>query len=377
MQIIKDKFVLSHNYKPQQLPVREKLVKELVSNIKTQNGYSALLSGLTGTGKTISVGKAVEELNNDGGKFLIVSINCSECKNYTGVAKKIIEEVKGKHYDERGKTKSQVADDLKKVLLTKRKKILVFVFDEIDKLVLSKADHQEVLFPILNSCSNSSFILISNDTNILSKLDPRLQSRLAADIKNIPVYQPEENYLILEQRAKLGLEEGSYDKALLNSLAKFSSDVSGDIRFALRLLERVASYAETDGYKKIPDWMVKEVINELENSEFEKKFLSLNTHLKLALLAVSLETSKNVDGYAITYPDSYNTYVLLVKNHNLTAMGDRRFRDYLVQLQMMDLISLQNKSTHKRGGRVRIAVPNFDFRKLIDMVSIKKGGFME
>ena len=175
----------------------------------------------------------------------------------------------------------------------------------------------------------------------------------------------------------LGLIDGCYDDKILTTIAKFSSDISGDIRFSLKLFERVASYAEIDKCKKIPEFMVEEVINELENSEFDKKLISLNRHQKICLLAISLESSKNPYGYAITYPDSYNTYVLQAKTQGVIPTGDRRFRDYLNELQMLDFLSLQNKSTNKRGGRLRIAVPNFDFHKLLNKMNIRKEVIIE
>src|SRR3989344_850849 len=125
MAIIKDKFILSPNYKPKQLPVREELVKELIQRIK-QGNYKILLAGLTGTGKTLSVENAMEELNIGKEKFLFIYVNCAECKTYSAVAKKIIETLTGKSYDERGLSKSQIVEDLKKFLLRKKTN-LVFV----------------------------------------------------------------------------------------------------------------------------------------------------------------------------------------------------------------------------------------------------------
>ncbi|HRZ85644.1 MAG TPA: orc1/cdc6 family replication initiation protein [Candidatus Paceibacterota bacterium] len=367
MSIIKNAFALSQNYKPNILIVREGLVSELTNKVKTHNNYSVFLSGITGTGKTLLIQKTVDNLNQEGkAKFNSIYINCAEKNTFTSVAKIIIETIRNKPYNEAGKTRSQLTEDLNKILKTPRYKKQVYILDEVDKLVVNKGNHDEILFPLLNYCDNAVFILISNDTNILSKLDPRIKSRLSAEIKNVPVYQAGEIFQILKQRAEIGLIEGSWNNEILVSIARFASDVSGDIRFALKLFERTVSVTEIQNKSEIDLETVKEVIKDLENSEFDAVFMSLSLHLKITIIAIALESAKNQQGYAITYPDAYQTYEKLTKNQRFGPVGDRRFRDFLNQIQMLDLISLQNKSTNKRGGRLRIATPNFDFIKVLN-----------
>jgi len=42
---------------------------------------------------------------------------------------------------------------------------------------------------------------------------------------------------------------------------------------------------------------------------------------------------------------------------------------------MMDLIILQNKTNHRQGGRVRIAIPNFDYVKFVESRTRPKEDF--
>ena len=364
--IIRDIRFLGHNYTPDNLLCRESLVEKIYSNLK-RGIYRVFLSGIRGTGKTISVEKALKKLPKK--DYISIFINCSETPNFSSIAQKIIQEVRRKPYFVAGKNKSQISDDLAKMQQVKRAKHLVFVFDEIDKLINGKDNHQDVLFPLLNY-GDSSFILISNDNHVLSKLDPRIRSRLASDIINVSAYSIKETFDILEQRAKLALFEKTYTIEAISEIAKNSASI-GDIRFALKCLGECAKTAEELEFKQISKYVAEMVIEELDKTEFEQILISLPKQLQITLLAISIETAKNGE-YAITYPNTYEIFFNLCKKEMIIPVGDRRFRDFLRELELSDLISLQNKSTNKRGGRTRVAIPNFNYRKFLERISVNE-----
>ena len=90
-------------------------------------------------------------------------------------------------------------------------------------------------------------------------------------------------------------------------------------------------------------------------------------------MALCLEARKN-NGLAITYPNSYNTYVFHAKNQRFGAVGERQFRDYMGSLEMLGLFDFQWSSTSSRRGRVRVAIPKFDFLKFLGMINGNNGG---
>ena len=57
--------------------------------------------------------------------------------------------------------------------------------------------------------------------------------------------------------------EGSYDIETLATISKFSSDIWGDIRVAIKLLEKTAVITEMLGKDKITEDIIKEAIKEL------------------------------------------------------------------------------------------------------------------
>lgn len=361
MGVIKNKEVFDMNFIPEELPVRQGLVDEIFQRIRLMNRYILFLGGMPGNGKTISVKKALERLDRE---VIDVFINCSEINSYTSIAKEIIEKVKCKPYNEKGKSRHELAEDLKKILDAKRCKKIILVFDEVDKLVSKKDNHAEIFFPLVNH-GNASFIFISNDASILSKMDGRIASRFSSEKKILETYCPNDIYQILLQRAEIGLSEGSWTVDLLIKMSKLTSDVSGDIRYALKLLEKSAILTEINKEEKISDERVREAIKEVQVSEIEEIYPNLPKHLKIVIIALCYECKKN-GGFAIT-SEAYKFYMFNARNLPYGYVGERQYRDYLNALEMMGLFEYQWRSNPQGQGRIRIATPiNFDAIKFYD-----------
>jgi len=361
MGIIKDKVVFDINYIPEELPVRQELVDEIFKKITLMNRYILFLGGMPGNGKTISVTKALDRLSRD---VIDVYINCSEINSYTAIAKEVIEKVKCKPYQEKGKSRYELAEDLKKLLKTKRNRKIIIIFDEVDKLILKKDNHVEIFFPLVNH-GDASFIFISNDASILSKMDGRIASRFSSEKKILETYCPNDIYQILLQRAEDGLVNGSWTVDLLIKMAKLTSDVSGDIRYALKLLEKSAVLTDMANEKKISEDRVKEAIKEVQVSEIEEVYPNLPKHLKIVVIALCYGCKKN-GGFAIT-SDAYKFYMFHARTLPYGHVGERQYRDYLNALEMMGLFEYQWHSNPKGQGRIRIATPlNFDAIKFYD-----------
>jgi len=86
--------------------------------------------------------------------------------------------------------------------------------------------------------------------------------------------------------------EGSYDIETLATISKFSSDIWGDIRVAIKLLEKTAIITEMLGKDKISEEIIKEAIKELQMSEIDKVFPTLPRHLRWVVVALWLESEK-------------------------------------------------------------------------------------
>ena len=108
---------------------------------------------------------------------------------------------------------------------------------------------------------------------------------------------------------------------------------------------------------KISEKTIKKAIKQL--SDIEEIFSTLPRHMKIVVVTLCMNARKN-QGYAIT-SEAYDIYVFNTKKEQFGAVGKRQFRDYLSSLEMLGLFEFQLKSTVNRRGRVRIAIPTFDF----------------
>src|SRR3989344_2644118 len=370
MKIIEDVSVFDINFIPSdELQVRQEMVDSACENIKHSNTYRTCVLGVTGVGKTLIAKKISVRLKDS---IIYIYLNCSETSKFIQIGKSIIEQIKKEPYNARGKTRDEISKDLIKILETKRIKKIVLVLDEIDKLVNKKENHSEILFTLLNH-GNMSIILISNEMNFAERLDPRVKKRFGENKIILDVYSPNDMYQILKQRAELGLKTNTWDSEILITIAKFSCEVSGDIRHAIQLLEKTAVKAEVAKKDKIDLEDIREAIKEVQVSDIEQVFPTLPKHLKMSIIALVQNALITREGYAVTYPDAYFSYEKLAKNQRFGAVGERQFRDYLRSLEMLNLFSFQWRTAINRRGRLRIAVPNFDFKQFWERINGNNG----
>jgi len=358
MKIIKDPQVLTSQYLPEKLLFRDELKKKIQDKVKIGIG-NILILGDTGTGKTVTVRKAVQEFRDT----KLIEINCSTENTFASITKRIIYTIRDVPYFESGKSRGQLAEDLIKVLKTKRQKKIVFLFDEIDKLIEKDRAQQEILTPILENTS-VNVILISNKSEALKSLDSRIESRLHPEKLIVERYNAKEIADILLERAKKGLEKGSFDREILANISRYCYQTSGDIRDALSLFSEVSQLAENK-QQKLSLELLKEAQENLEEIEFEKMFSSLTLHQALVLGGVASLSSKNSECYT-EINELYNFYELETKKHNSKAVGFRQFENLLKKLRFNGYVRNEMRTPKNRKDRLSVVFPLFNVRKFME-----------
>ncbi|OGJ12382.1 hypothetical protein A3K82_03280, partial [Candidatus Pacearchaeota archaeon RBG_19FT_COMBO_34_9] len=291
MKIIKSPEVLRSNYIPDELLFRDDLIKKIQKKIELGTG-NLLLVGDTGIGKTISVKKAIIPYER---QIIFVEINCSNDNSYISIAKRIIESIKKTNYSNNGKSRSQLAEELIKILKTKRKKKIILFFDEIDKLIDKERDHQEVLTPIIEN-TNSNIIFVSNKDQAFDKLDTRIKSRLQIQQEKVRRYSKEEIYQILLNRAQKSFNDETYDLEVLKEISKIYFHTTGDIRDALNVLFQIGELAE-EKEEKITLGLLDEAQRRANEKEFLDVYETLTDHQKVIILGVANLSSDGQKGY--------------------------------------------------------------------------------
>ncbi len=358
MKIIKNSETLRGNYIPEKILFREKLVNEIEKKLKLGTG-NILIFGDTGCGKTLAAKYAIKKQKNS----IFIDINCVRESTFASVAKKIIETITNKFYIELGKSKGKIAGDLMKVLKRKRTKPLIFLFDEIDKLIDKSGDHQQILNPILEA-TNSNVILISNKIEALDKLDRRLMSRLSPKREFVEQYFTSEIFEILKYRAKISLIKGSYDLIVLAKISKWCNETSGDIREALNLFFEIAHLAKKKSCR-ITEELIKEARESVEEIEFDRIYLSLPFHQKIIVVGVAVLSKSEVEGYA-EHKRLYKFYENALKSKNKEAVKERQFENYLRKLSLGGIIQISNKTPKNRRGRIVVSYPTFDVQGFLE-----------
>jgi cell division control protein 6 len=358
MKIIKDPKPLQSTFIPNELLFRDELIKEIEDKIKLGAG-NLLIFGDPGCGKTAATKKAISKFTN----LIFIDINCVRDNTYAAITKKIIEAITGHSYNELGKHRGQLSEDVLNALQRKRKRSLVFLFDEIDKLVEKEGDHQQILNPILET-GNSNVILISNRIEALNKLDQRLMSRLSPKRMYIPPYFASEILQILENRAKIALFEDSYDLEVLARIAKWCFETSGDIREALNLFFEACNIAEKSGFKLTLN-TVPEAQESMKEIEFDKIFPQLTLHQRIIITGIAVLSRLEKEGYA-EHKKLYQFYDSQLRKKESSPVGYRQFENYLKILELKQLTTITTRSPRNRSGRIVVSIPSFDVVRFIE-----------
>ncbi len=358
MKIIKDAEKLRSNYIPDKLLFREDLIRDINLKIKIGTG-NMFLQGDTGTGKTASVMKAIEKIDN----VLIVFINCSRYDTYTSVGMKIIESIKTTSIRPTGRIRAGISEELAKVLTTKRKKKIVFIFDEVDKLINKERDHQQIFNPIVES-TNSNIILISNEPTALNKLDARLISRLSPEKRFVPKYFFDEMFEILKHRAKIGLVSKNYDVEAIAKISRWIFKTTGDIREALNLLYEISCLAEKNKCRLTVE-LFEEAKNRVEDMEFDEAFAYLPTQQQLIMASIAKIAIKEIENYADS-TEVYNFYSQCARDNSEPVLLQRQFERLLQKLIFRKLIETGTKSPKGRRGKMFVYYPKFDTRRFME-----------
>ncbi|MDO8627358.1 MAG: AAA family ATPase, partial [Candidatus Diapherotrites archaeon] len=224
--IFKDRDLISPHYTPDELPNREKQIKEITSilapTINAKKSNNLFIYGKVGTGKT-SVTKHVlhqlkEFVEKNNAKVVSVYTNC---RNHPSKYKVLLKCLKDLDPEKNflgysaGFVYEQVIDYVRK-----SKSQLIIVLDEIDKV----KDLDDLVYGLTRSNDELdgggiSIIGISNNVLFKDRLDARTKSSLCEHEMVFPPYNAEELKEILSQRVKIAFQENSVTEPAISFAA--------------------------------------------------------------------------------------------------------------------------------------------------------------
>jgi cell division control protein 6 len=219
-------------------------LKPAVKNLRPDNLF---LCGSPGAGKTTCAKHVIKQLSDYRPRVNCVYINCWENNTKLAVLNEIGRSIEI-GFPRRGLASDEVFNRI--IEFSKKSKAVNIIFlDEFDQLVYKKEDG--VVYDLTrageNHGLNLSVGLISNDSHLLEKLDPRIASSLSAKKVEFQRYSPQQLKDILRERAKLCFRNGSWNEEVIALAAGHAAKLGGDCRVALRTLWRAARIAENEG----------------------------------------------------------------------------------------------------------------------------------
>ncbi|MFB6266955.1 MAG: Cdc6/Cdc18 family protein [Halodesulfurarchaeum sp.] len=212
----------------------------------------------------------------------------------------------------------------------------VLVLDEVDQL-----DEPDVLYDLYHVPGLVLFLVANSEDAVLSRLEPRLRSRLAsATSVHFERYGVEALVDILSQRVRHGLAPGAVEREHLEHVA---DTAAGNARDAIRILGTAARLAEHRDREQVSIALLEEAVPAARSELRETRQDRLGEHQE-ALYEIITRAGSIAPG------EAYERYTERVAE----PRSKRRVRDYVRKLAAYDLIEVHGQN---RGRRYTAVAP--------------------
>jgi len=328
--LFKNEVALDPEFVPKLIQFRENENQYIATCIKPlfqkRNGKNLIIHGPPGVGKTLATKNVLKELEEETDDITPVYVNCWKKNTTYQVVLELCKAIDYKFIQ------NKRTDELISIIVERlNKKSSVLVFDEIDKI-----QELDILYNLSESLYRKTIILLTNESNWLFRLDPRLKSRLIPDQLEFKPYSLTETKEILKQRISQAFPPNTINENSLNKITE-NTFKQRDIRTGLFLLKESAEIAESNSSKKIEMQHVEEAVKRVIFSDTEK----LDEEEKQVLEFIKTNMEKTTGEMAKLYEETHKK-------------SKRTFQRKLNNLQKSNLIKLdETESPRGRSFRVK------------------------
>jgi len=378
--VFKDKDVLKKGHHPRLLDdvlhrdeVIDKYLTVLHEAIDGKVPDNLFIYGTFGTGKTMLTKLITSEIalaaENLGNKVIVVYIYCETLSAPSPMMQYINQSLINSMHDAEklvGITMAKNFDYFYK-LVDKFDGPILLIFDEIDKL-----KHPDIINQIarIKECgftkNNVCVIGITNDTNFYDNLNGRTKSVLGQNELYIPPYDAEQLNDILTSRANAAFVEGSLEEMVIPLCAAFGAQENGDARTAIDILRTSGDIADQRNSKMIEEIDVRAAKEGMELNRQLEVVGGLPTQTKSVLVACALKYSKNKE--SVETSEIYAEYLRICEIISVEPVKPRRVNDYLGELSVLGVLSVNKISRGRRRGVFNVIRPLADTGALMEVI---------
>ncbi len=363
--LFRDPEVFEIDYVPEQFNHRESQMRELAFQIRPglRGGrpLNTICRGLPGTGKTTSVRKLFEEIEETTKKLVPIHINCQIDNTKFAIFSQIYRKLSGHLPPASGTSFKQVFDAIARMLL-KEEVVLLVALDDANYLMYEN-EMNKVLYTLLRSHEAypgtriGVIVIISDlDVDMMRQIDARVSSVFRPSEIYFPPYSEEEVQTIMKERVMQGFFHGCLTEEMFDLVVEQTLK-SGDLRVGIDLLKRAALNAEKQARRVIEreDICGAYTISRYLHLQYSVRTLKDEEKNLLKILAeLSMKESE------------MNAGEVFKSVKEVTGLGYTRFYEMVKKFDSMRLINLQYRDGK---GRTRVISLRYDPARIIEYLS--------
>jgi len=372
--IIKNEAALSPDYKPSRIPHRDRQLSIIDAYLRPyvrrpgETYPRLILVGRSGTGKTVTINKYADTIDNPKVKY--VRVDCFMNRTLASALRDMANQL-GMVIPRRGLS----TDEIVEIIASRMREndiYMVLVLDDVFNLV--SKDGPQALATIIRLGNDTSrlgayrfaLVLVLHELGVLDQLDASTRGILGRAVIEFPPYTKEQMYDILSSRAEEALEEGSYNEDILNMIADVTGvergEVApppgrGDARTALDMLWRAAKIAEMEGYERITPEHVRKAAKEVLVGVRPEELNALPLHERLLLLAI-VRSLKRANTPYVSFGAVENEYRVIADEFGERPRSHTSLWEYLVDLKRRGIVETRLSGKGMRGRTTLISIPS-------------------
>ncbi|MFB6236311.1 MAG: ORC1-type DNA replication protein [Halopenitus sp.] len=341
--VFRDEHVFEIDHVPETFKHRESQLESLKyalrPAVRGSRPLNTMVRGPPGTGKTTAAQKLFTELRAQT-DVRTVRVNCQVDSTRYAVFSRLFEGLFDYEPPSSGisfkKLFGQITDRL-----VEEEEVLVVALDDVNYLFYEN-EASDTLYSLLRAHeaqggAKIGVIVVSSDLSldVIDELDSRVQSVFRPEEVYFPVYDVDEIYDILRERAKRGFHEGVIDNAELERVADLTAE-SGDLRVGIDLLRRAGLNAEMRASRSIAE-------EDVESAYEKSKFVHLSRSLR------GLSDSERSLVEVLAEHDGEQAGTVYEAFHETTDLGYTRYSEIINKLDQLGIIEAEYAEVDGRG----------------------------